>query len=345
MSGAVCTAPKRGHKPGSDQWRDCPACSAVPKDKWVASLPTLKTVRRGSPVEVEAPDLDELNVSQRKELASDPTTDPDILSDLICLGEPETVRVFANPNAKPDDLAHFASTASGRELMAIASNPNTPNYALMNIYRDHSGSLALREAVASNPGLDQDEIVKILMTKDANHTRAHIYVKAASNPALDADSLYQVCTKANYSGSLPTGTVTALLSHPNVQERHFLALTSQWREGVVKEALDHPKFPVSAMWELATGPEAQSGTVLGRLARKHNVPDEILNALASEDQLPYVIESAKESIFERLDRRLGIDAANEEAMEYIFEHADWMTVTDDDPVVFIAKTMFQDKEK
>lgn len=120
----------------------------------------------------------------RREIAKNPETDPQALSDLA-LDDDMWVRcnVASNPNTAPDMLDAMSYDASWQVRERVASNPNTPVEALEHLIDDENRSV--QEMVIYNPNVTNEILAKYNTNIDSIVEEVTEYVTEALEHNLD----------------------------------------------------------------------------------------------------------------------------------------------------------------
>ena len=100
---------------------------------------------------LNTPDVSKLPLQERKDLANNPNTPPEILT-ILARDEDWDVRcrVAQNPNTPPEILTLLARAENRYVRYGVANNPNTPPEILTLLARDEDSSVRCRVERNSN---------------------------------------------------------------------------------------------------------------------------------------------------------------------------------------------------
>jgi len=121
-------------------------------------------------------DLTKLPLQERKDLARNPNTPPEILT-ILARDENLNVRwrVARNPNTPPEILTILAQDKDEYVRWNVAQNPNTPPEILTTLARDEVSSV--RRGVAQNPNTPPEILTILARDEDAD-----VRCRVADNP-------------------------------------------------------------------------------------------------------------------------------------------------------------------
>jgi len=117
--------------------------------------------------EVNTPDVTKLPLQERKDLASNPNTPPEILT-ILARDEDEVVRrrVADNPNTPPEILTILARDEDYDVRCRVTENPKAPLGALINICLDNDERFRIQVTSAiSNKDETQQKLEELELLK------------------------------------------------------------------------------------------------------------------------------------------------------------------------------------
>jgi hypothetical protein len=117
------------------------------------------------------PDLSKLPLQERKDLAENPNTPPEILS-ILARDTHWNVRceVAKNPNTPPETLTILARDKDVYVRRRVANNPNTPPEILTILAQDMD--CIVRWGVERNPNYNQEVVLKTQLKALKTHIAA-----------------------------------------------------------------------------------------------------------------------------------------------------------------------------